>query len=87
MRLDVFLHRVCILKSRTMAKEACDRGKVTVNGRAAKASQTVQSGDRIALTLGARVVVLDVTAIPEGNESRKDARNHYDLLRDEHREV
>jgi ribosomal 50S subunit-recycling heat shock protein len=76
-RLDVFLHAVCLLKSRTMAKEACDRGRVTVNGAAAKGSHTVHAGERIRVDLGTRVLDLEVTAVPPGRTSRKDAPAYY----------
>ena len=56
MRLDQFLHRVCILKSRTLAKEACDRGKVTVNGKdiaVSAGTDSIIAGSPTARNLGA----------------------------------
>jgi ribosome-associated heat shock protein Hsp15 len=83
MRLDVYLNKVCILKSRTLAKEACDRGKVTVNGEPAKGSQTVRVGDRIALDLVVRRQEFAVVAVPAGNVPKKRAAEYYEVLRDE----
>lgn len=87
MRLDVFLHRVCILKSRTLAKEACDRGKVAWNGEPAKASRALSPGDRIRLDLGVRVLELEVREIPDRQVSRKDAIRYYRVLSEERSEL
>jgi ribosomal 50S subunit-recycling heat shock protein len=81
-RLDVFLHKVCILKSRTLAKEACDRDKVRVNDAPAKASREVAVGDRIRLDLGLRVLELEVAAVPAGGVSRKQAGDYVRVLAD-----
>jgi ribosomal 50S subunit-recycling heat shock protein len=78
-RLDVFLHAVCLLKSRTLAKEACDRGRVTVNGAPAKGSHTVHAGERVRVDLGTRVLDLEVTAVPPGRTSRREAAACYRL--------
>jgi ribosome-associated heat shock protein Hsp15 len=83
MRLDLYLHRVCLVKSRTLAKEACERGKVTVNGQAAKGSHTVHPGERVRCDLGFRVLEIEVVAVPQGQVSRKDAPSYYRLLSDE----
>jgi ribosomal 50S subunit-recycling heat shock protein len=87
MRLDVFLHRVCILKSRTLAKEACDRGKVAWNGEPAKASRSLGPGDRIRLDLGVRILEVEVREIPEGQVSRKDVTRYYRVLFEERSEL
>lgn len=83
MRLDVYLHKVCILRSRTLAKEACDRGKVRLNGEPAKASREVEAGDRVRLDLGARILELEVVAVPGGQISRKDAHEYYRVSAEE----
>jgi ribosome-associated heat shock protein Hsp15 len=83
LRLDVYLSRVCILKSRSLAKEACDREKVTLNGETAKASRTVAEGDRIRLDLGVRVLELEVVEVPAGQVSRREAPSYYRMLKDE----
>ena len=50
MRLDKFLKVSRLIKRRTVANEACDAGRVTVNGRPAKASVNVKVGDIIAVS-------------------------------------
>lgn len=65
MRLDKYLKASRIIKRRTVANEACDAGRVLVNGKAARASYEVKLEDRIEITLGARPVKLVVTALVE----------------------
>ena len=56
MRLDKYLKVSRIIKRRTVANEACDAGRVLVNGKVARASYDVKVGDVLELQLGARVV-------------------------------
>ncbi len=65
MRLDKYLKVSRLIKRRTVANEACDAGKVVVNGKQARASYDVKEGDIIEITLGARVVKVKVTAVKE----------------------
>lgn len=83
MRVDVFLHKVCLLRSRTLAGEACGRGRVRVNDAPARASHLLHPGDRIAAEFGSGLIEIEVLAIPEGNVARRDAREYYRILRDE----
>jgi ribosomal 50S subunit-recycling heat shock protein len=86
-RVDVFLNAVCILKSRSMAKEACDRGKVELNGARAKGSHLVDVGDRVKLDLGVRVLEVEVLAVPSRRVARKEAPDYYRVLSDERPEL
>lgn len=65
MRLDKFLKVSRLIKRRTVANEACDAGRVTVNGKAAKASLNVKEGDRIDIMFGTRTVSVEVLQIAE----------------------
>ena len=65
MRLDKYLKVSRLIKRRTVANEACDAGKVVVNGKQARASYDVKEGDVIEITLGARVVKVKVTQVRE----------------------
>ncbi len=65
MRLDKYLKVSRLIKRRTVANEACDAGKVMVNGKPARASYDVKVGDTISITLGAREVTVEVTEIKE----------------------
>ena len=65
MRLDKYLKVSRLIKRRTIANEACDAGKVSVNGKEARASYDVKVGDVIEITLGLRSVKVKVTAVKE----------------------
>ena len=64
MRLDKYLKVSRLIKRRTVANEACDAGKISVNGKIARASYDVK-GDVIEITLGARSVKVKVTEVKE----------------------
>ena len=71
MRLDKYLRVSRLIKRRSVANEACDNGLVTVNGRPARASYEVKTGDRITLRFGVRTMTVEVLAVEES--PRKDA--------------
>lgn len=79
MRLDKFLKVSRIIKRRTVANEACDAGRVKVNGKTAKASQAVKVGDVIELQLGTRQIKAEVVSINE-HTSKNDAPSMYRLI-------
>ena len=60
MRLDKFLKVSRLIKRRTVANEACDAGRVLVNGKTAKASVKVKPGDVIEIQFGTRTVKVEV---------------------------
>ena len=65
MRLDKFLKVSRLIKRRTVANEACDGARVTVNGRPAKASYDVKVGDRLEIQFGARTLAVEVLRVAE----------------------
>ena len=65
MRLDKYLKVSRLIKLRTVANEACDNGRISVNGRVVKASYEVKLGDRIEITLGTRTLAVEVLQIAE----------------------
>ena len=65
MRLDKYLKVSRIIKRRTVAKEACDGGRVTVNGRVAKAGAEVKAGDVMEIRFGNRVGRYEITDVRE----------------------
>lgn len=79
MRLDKYLKVSRIIKRRTLANEACDAGKVYVNGKPAKASYEVKPCDVIELTLGAKPLKLEVISIIE-SVKKEAASDMYKLL-------
>ncbi len=70
MRLDKYLKVSRIIKRRTIANEACDAGRVSINGKVAKASSEVKVGDVIEVVFGTKNVKAEVLAIEE--TSKKD---------------
>ena len=76
MRLDKYLKVSRLIKRRTVANEACDAQKITVNGRIARASYDVKVGDIIALHLGAHALTVEVVAV-EDNVAKADAAAMY----------
>jgi len=65
MRIDKYLKVSRIIKRRSIAKDACDAGKITINDKVAKAGTEVKVGDRIKLTFGEKVTEVEVLAIKE----------------------
>ena len=76
MRLDKYLKVSRLIKRRTVANEACDNERVTVNGRTARASYEVRVGDRIALHFGQRTLEVEVVSVTE-NVGKADAAAMY----------
>ena len=81
MRLDKFLKVSRIIKRRTVANDACDAGKVTVNNKPAKASYDVKVGDIIEITMGAKSIKAEVAAVNEVVR-KEDAPLMYKLIND-----
>lgn len=73
MRLDKYLKVSRLIKRRTVANEACDAGRVLVNGRIAKASQDVKVGDRIDIRFGEKEVSVEVQAIMDTTKKENAA--------------
>lgn len=65
MRIDKYLKTSRLIKRREVAKEACEGGRITVNGKAAKPGTEVKVGDTIAMRLGSRLVTVEVLALTE----------------------
>lgn len=65
MRLDKYLKVSRLIKRRTIANEACDAGRVTVNGKTARASYDVKIGDVLEISFGTRNVKAEVLAVNE----------------------
>ena len=76
MRLDKYLKVSRLIKRRTVANEACDNGRMCVNGKVAKASYEVKPGDRIEITLGTRTVAVEVVQVAD-NVRKDDAGAMY----------
>lgn len=75
MRLDKYLKVSRIIKRRTVANEACDAGRIRVNGKAARASYEVKIADSIEINLGQKPLRLVVTALQESPSKDNASQN------------
>ena len=73
MRLDKFLKVSRLIKRRTVANEACDNARVTVNGRPAKASYDVKPGDVLRIAFGQRTLAVEVLAVADAASCRNNS--------------
>lgn len=79
MRLDKFLKVSRLVKRRTVANEACDAGRVMVNGKPAKASAQVKAGDVIEIAFGTKTVKAEVLDVRETTK-KEDAKDLFKYL-------
>ena len=79
MRLDKYLKISRIIKRRTIANEACDAGRVLVNGKQARASYDVKVGDILELQLGSRTIKVKVLAVNE-YAKKEEASDLYQMI-------
>lgn len=79
MRLDKYLKVSRIIKRRTVANEVCDAGHVSVNGKTARASYDVKTGDILEIQIGEKTIRAKVLAVNEyANKSNADTM--YEIL-------
>ncbi len=79
MRLDKYLKVTRLIKRRTVANEACDAGKVTVNGKIARASYDVKTGDIIEILIGTRPLKVRVLNVSE-YATKENASDNYEVI-------
>ncbi|KRL06240.1 RNA-binding S4 domain-containing protein [Liquorilactobacillus oeni] len=85
MRLDKFLKVSRIIKRRTVAKEIADKGRITVNGRAAKSSTNIGVGDVLVINFGNKVLSLKVLSVKE-IVKKDETEGLYQLLSEDFKE-
>ena len=79
MRLDKYLKVSRIIKRRTVANEACDGGRVTVNGKIAKAGADVKPGDILTIRFGERLGKYKILSVAE-TVRKENAGEMYEVL-------
>ncbi len=79
MRLDKFLKVSRIIKRRTVANEACDANRVTINGRPAKASAQVKEGDILEIMFGTNPLKVEVLTVKE-TVKKEEAKEMYRVI-------
>ena len=80
MRIDKYLKVSRLIKRRTIANEACDAGRITVNGKIIKASYDVKVGDVIEIKMGERVIKVEVLDVLE-HVLKNDASLLYKVIK------
>ena len=81
MRLDKYLKGTRLVKRRTVANEACDAGRILVNGKVARASYEVKENDLISIQMGTRPIKVRVLKVSE-YATKEDASTHYTVVED-----
>lgn len=82
MRLDKFLKVSRIIKRRTLAKEVADQGRISINGKTAKASSEVEAGDELEIRFGQRILTVKINKLQETTR-KEEADSMYTVLKDE----
>ena len=81
MRLDKYLKVTRLIKRRTVANEACDAGRILVNGKVARASYEVKENDLISIQMGTWPIKVRVLKVSE-YATKEDASTHYTVVED-----
>jgi ribosomal 50S subunit-recycling heat shock protein len=82
MRLDKYLKVSRLIKRRTVANDACDASRILVNGKTAKASYSVKTGDLITVSFGAKTVTVRVLDLKETTK-KSEAVGMYEIVSEE----
>lgn len=82
MRLDKYLKVSRIIKRRTVAKEACEGGRVSINGKVAKPSTSLKEDDIIEIVFGNKTLKAKIINLAE-HVRKEDAKNMYEIIEGE----
>lgn len=82
MRIDKFLKISRIIKRRTVAQEACDGGRIEINGKVVKPAKDVKIGDIVKIAFGNHSVSFKVLSIDE-RQTKASAESMYEILSEE----
>lgn len=81
MRIDKFLKVSRLIKRREIAKQLCDAGAITINGKIAKPMSEINPGDKIELALGRRIITAQVNEVREFAK-KEDAQKMVSIIND-----
>jgi ribosomal 50S subunit-recycling heat shock protein len=79
MRIDKFLKNSRLIKRRTIAKEACEQDRITVNGKIAKPGTEVKAGDLIEIQFGNSLIKARVLRLSDSTK-KEDAASMYEII-------
>lgn len=82
MRLDKYLKVSRLIKRRTLAKDVADQGRITINGKVAKASSDVKAGDELSIRFGQKVVTATVDAVRD-SAKKEEATLMFTITKEE----
>ncbi len=80
MRIDQLLNKLCLIKTRSIAKKACDKNLVKINNKIAKSSSKVNEGDIVEFQIFGCFNKVMILEIPKGNVSKNNAPDFYKVL-------
>ncbi len=80
MRIDQLLKKLCLIKTRNIAKNACDKNLVKINNKIAKASSLVKEGDVLEYEIYGFKNIIEINTIPKGNVSKVKAPEFYTII-------
>lgn len=87
MRLDAFLKRVGLVKQRSLAKEICSQGRVTVDGRESKAGKEIGIGSVVGVELRDEHFEIEIVGLPARNYKRKEGEAFYRVIEHEEKDA
>ena len=79
MRVDKFIKNSRLIKRRTIAKEACNQGRVSINNKQAKAGSEVEIGDVVHIEFGNSSISVKILKLSEGTR-KEDAQGMYEVI-------
>lgn len=79
MRIDKFLKVSRVIKRRTVAQEACDGGRIEINGKAVKPAKEVKVGDVVAVSFGNNTLRFEVLSVDE-KQTKQSAETMYRII-------
>ena len=79
MRIDKFLKVSRVIKRRSVAQEACDGGRIEINGKAVKPAKEVKIGDKVTVTFGSHSMSFEVVSVDE-HQTKQSAETMYRLI-------
>ena len=79
MRIDKYLKVSRLIKRRTVAKDACDAGRILLNGKPAKAGAEVSIGDTVTIMFGDRQITVRVLDL-SNTQKKEEAQNMYEVI-------
>ncbi|WP_283679347.1 RNA-binding S4 domain-containing protein [Lentilactobacillus sp. Marseille-Q4993] len=85
MRIDKFLKVSRIIKRRSVAKEIADQGRITVNGRVAKSSTDVSTGDELVIKFGNKTLTVKVHELLDTTK-KDDAQRMYEIISEDYQQ-